>query len=76
LFYELIVGRRWLRGKCAKTKLLKAASRASPAPHFLSKKVPGELSRLVAKCLHANPLCRPRDLLELITDLKHIRLNL
>lgn len=72
LAYELVIGKRWLRGTSAKEKMLQAATKNSPAANFIADSAPYGLSKWIADCLHAQPEKRPTNVAELINRLKRI----
>lgn len=70
LGYELVAGKRWLRGKSAKEKMLQAANIKSPSPDFIAPKAPLALSKWIASCLTSDANKRPTNVGELISQLK------
>lgn len=59
LFYEMTMGKRWIRGKTPREKMLFAASVKPPEKDFLAAWINPGLSALVARMLHSQPEKRP-----------------
>ncbi len=62
LFYEMITGKRWIKGKTPREKMLYAASISKPAPDFLGKIIHKHLSSIIADMLDPNPKTRQQNL--------------
>lgn len=69
VFYELVTGQRWNKGKNSREKMLFSANATSPENNFLHPLVDLSLSELVARMLAANPHERIESAKDCLTQL-------
>ena len=76
VLFELLTGQLPFAGDPALTRVLKRLQAAPPKPSALVAEIPGQLDRLISRCLEHDPLLRPAPATELLAELSELRESL